>query len=164
MILSTETILRKKTPIGHFRQARFCCIAEKPAHPPERTINPPLTLGAQPERTGQSLWGFFMDKMLFALSLGFAGLIFATQAALAAQCAPREQVVAGLATGFDEVRRGAGLTAAPDGRARVIEIFTSASGSWTIVVTRPDGQTCLVASGQAWEEITEELPAKGEPA
>jgi hypothetical protein len=67
MILSTETILRKKTPIGHFQQARFCCIAEKPAHPPERTINPPLTLGAQPERTGQSLCGVFMDKMLFAL-------------------------------------------------------------------------------------------------
>lgn len=60
-----------------------------------------------------------MDKMLFALSLGFAGLIFATQAALAAQCAPRDQVVAGLATGFDEVRRGAGLTAGPDGRAQV---------------------------------------------
>jgi hypothetical protein len=164
MILSTETILRKKTPIGHFQQARFCCIAEKPDRPQERGVNRPLTRGAQPERTGQSLWGFFMDKMLFALSLGFAGLIFATQAALAAQCAPREQVVAGLATGFDEVRRGAGLTAAPDGRAQVIEIFTSASGSWTIVVTRPDGQTCLVASGQAWEEITEELPAKGEPA
>ena len=108
--------------------------------------------------------GVFMDKMLFALSLGFAGLIFATQAALAAQCAPREQVVAGLATRFDEVRRGAGLTAAPDGRAQVVEIFTSASGSWTIVVTRPDGQTCLVASGQAWEDIAEELPAKGEPA
>jgi hypothetical protein len=105
-----------------------------------------------------------MEKMLFALSLGFAGLIFATQAALAAQCAPREQVVAGLATGFDEVRRGAGHTAAPDGRVQVIEIFTSASGSWTIVVTRPDGQTCLVASGQAWEDITDELPAKGEPA
>ena len=49
-------------------------------------------------------------------------------------------------------------------KAQVVEIFTSASGSWTIVVTRPDGQTCLVASGQAWEDITEELPAKGEPA
>lgn len=108
--------------------------------------------------------GVFMDKMLFALSLGFAGLIFATQAAIAAQCAPREQVVAGLATGFDEVRRGAGLTAGPDARAQVVEIFTSASGSWTIVVTRPDGQTCLVASGQAWEDIAEELAAKGEPA
>ena len=108
--------------------------------------------------------GFQMDKTLFALSLVFAGLILVTQAAQAAQCAPRDQVVAGLATGFDEVRRGAGLTAAPDGRTQVIEIFTSASGSWTIVVTRPDGQTCLVASGQAWEDITEELPAKGEPA
>ena len=105
-----------------------------------------------------------MDKMLFALSLGFAGLIFMTQEARAAQCAPRDQVVAGLATGFDEVRRGAGLTAAPDGRAQMIEIFTSASGSWTIVVTKPDGQTCLVGSGQAWEDIAEERPAKGEPA
>lgn len=105
-----------------------------------------------------------MDKMLFALSLGFAGLILATQAAEAAQCAPRDQVVAGLATGFDEVRRGAGLTAGPDGQAQVLEIYASEAGSWTIVVTLPDGRTCLVASGQGWEVLEEELPAKGEPA
>lgn len=105
-----------------------------------------------------------MDKTLFALSLGFGGLILATHAAEAAQCAPRDQVVAGLATGFDEVRQGAGLTAGPDGRAQILEIFASQAGSWTIVVTLPDGQTCLVASGQSWETITEELPAKGEPA
>lgn len=105
-----------------------------------------------------------MDKTLFALSLGFAGLILATHAAEAAQCAPREQVIAGLATGYDEVRRGAGLTAGPDGQAQVLEIFASEAGSWTVVVTMPDGQTCLVASGQAWEAVTEELPAKGEPA
>jgi hypothetical protein len=105
-----------------------------------------------------------MDKTLFALSLGFAGLILVTQAAEAAQCAPRDQVVAGLATGFDELRRGAGLTAGPDGSAQILEIFASEAGSWTLVVTLPDGSTCLVASGQNWETISESLPAKGDPA
>lgn len=105
-----------------------------------------------------------MDKTLFALSLGFLGLILATQAAQAAQCGPRDQVVAGLATRFDEVRRGAGLTAAPDGQAQVIEVFTSAAGSWTITVTLPDGITCLVASGEAWQDLADNLPAKGDPA
>lgn len=105
-----------------------------------------------------------MEKTLFALSLGFLGLILATHAAHAAQCAPREQVVARLATGFDEVRRGAGLTTGPDGRAQVLEIFASEAGSWTAVVTRPDGLSCLVASGQAWEDRASERSAKGDPA
>ncbi|NEY90765.1 hypothetical protein [Tabrizicola oligotrophica] len=105
-----------------------------------------------------------MDKTLFALSLGFGGLILATRAAEAAQCAPRDQVVAGLATRFAESRRAAGLTADANGRAQVLEIFASEGGSWTLVVTLPDGTACLVASGEAWQEITEELPAKGDPA
>lgn len=105
-----------------------------------------------------------MDKKLFALSLGFLGLILATQAAQAAQCAPRDQVVAGLATGFDEARHALGLTGTAQGQAQVIEVFTSASGSWTITVTLPDGTTCLVASGEAWQVVTDELPAKGDPA
>lgn len=112
----------------------------------------------------QTLGVSIMDKTLFALSLGFAGLILATHAAEAAQCAPRDEVVAGLATGYDEVRQGAGLTAGPDGGAQVLEVFASAAGSWTIVVTLPDGMTCLVASGQNWEAVKDELPAKGEPA
>lgn len=109
-----------------------------------------------------------MEKTLFALSLGFAGLILATQAAkaapAAAQCAPRDQIVARLATGFDETRQGAGLTAAPDGQAQVVEIFAADSGSWTLIVTLPDGQSCPVASGEGWQTLHEDLPAKGDPA
>jgi hypothetical protein len=101
-----------------------------------------------------------MEKTLFALSLGFLGLILATQAARAAQCAPHDQVVAGLATGFDESRRAMGLS----GPSQVLEVFASDAGSWTVTVTGPDGITCLVASGQGFEAITEDLPAKGEPA
>ena len=48
---------------------------------------------------------------------------------------------------------------------QVMELFASAdTGSWTITVTLPEGTTCLVASGQNFEPITEELPAKGDPA
>lgn len=101
-----------------------------------------------------------MEKTLFALSLGFLGLILATQAAIAGQCAPREQVVAGLATGFDESRRMIGLA----GPSQVIEVFASASGSWTIIATGPEGITCLVTSGQGYEEVADDLPAKGDPA
>lgn len=105
-----------------------------------------------------------MEKTLFALSLGFAGLILATQAAKAADCAPRAELTAGLATGFGEVRHGAGLTVGPDGKAQVLELFTSEAGSWTLIVTQADGTTCLVASGQAWESLAEDQPDAGEPA
>lgn len=105
-----------------------------------------------------------MEKTFFALSLGFVGLILATHAAKAADCGPRADFAAGLATGFGEVRHGAGLTVGPDGKAQVLELFTSETGSWTLIVTQPDGTTCLVASGQAWENLAEDLPDAGEPA
>ena len=43
-------------------------------------------------------------------------------------------------------------------------IASADSGSWTITVTMTNGITCLVASGQAFEELAEMLPPKGDPA
>ena len=51
-----------------------------------------------------------MNRTLFALSLGFGAVIFATQNAFAAtQCGPRAVVVAQLAERYGESRRGMGL-------------------------------------------------------
>lgn len=105
-----------------------------------------------------------MDR-LFALSLGFAGLILATHAshgqAMPSQCGPRADVLAVLAEKFSETRRGMGLA----GPASVVELFASATtGSWTVTVTLPDGRTCLLVSGEGWEVAPMELPAKGRPA
>ena len=36
---------------------------------------------------------------------------------------------------------------------RVIEVLTSSGGSWTIIMTHPNGVTCMVAAGQAWEDV-----------
>jgi hypothetical protein len=35
----------------------------------------------------------------------------------------------------------------------VLEVLTSDKGSWTIIVTRPDGTSCVVAAGEAWENL-----------
>lgn len=73
-------------------------------------------------------------------------------------CAPRDKVVDKLATDYGESRQSIGL-----GRDNaVVEVFASiTSGTWTITVTRADGLTCLVASGQAFETLAEAAPAKG---
>ncbi len=104
-----------------------------------------------------------MTQKLFALSLGFAALILVTQAHAETQpqCAPRANVLAQLAQTYGETRQSMGLAA----NNMVMEMFASAaSQSWTIIVTTPQGETCLVASGQGYEAMADELPAKGEPA
>ena len=106
-----------------------------------------------------------MTKDLFALSLGFAGLIFLTQPAQAqqqqAKCGPRAAVVKTLAEKYAETRRSIGISA----NNMVMEVYAAAeSGTWTITVTTPQGLTCLVASGLGFEAVVEELPARGDPA
>lgn len=103
-----------------------------------------------------------MHKTFFTLSLGLAGLILATQAGFAApQCGKRTLVLDQLGQKYGETRRGMGVA----GNNTVMEMFASpTTGSWTIIVTMPDGMSCLVASGQGFETIAEELPASGDPA
>lgn len=101
-----------------------------------------------------------MQQTLFALSLGFAGVILATHAGHAAQCAPRDQVMVTLAEKYEESRQAIGLA----GPQAVMELYASAAGSWTIMVTMPDGMSCLLASGQGYQALLEPAPAKGDPA
>ena len=68
--------------------------------------------------------------------------------ATAGTCAPHDEVTARLAEFFGEYRQAIGLT----GSGLMMEIFAaSVTGTWTIVVTRPDGLACLVAAGEAFE-------------
>lgn len=88
---------------------------------------------------------FTMALILFAL---------AATAALAA-CAPRDQVVAQLGERFGETRLSLGL----DVRGNLVELLAShATGNWSIVATSPEGQSCLIGSGTAWEDAPKGLP------
>lgn len=106
-----------------------------------------------------------MKKLTKSLIAGTVLSVFAANAGLAQQssrnCAPREAVVDRLADGYGESRQSMGLGA----NNQVVEIFASSeTGTWTITVTMPNGLTCLVASGQAFEELAEVLPEAGDDA
>ena len=74
------------------------------------------------------------------------------------RCGPRTAIVEKLAQKYGETRQSMGLAA----NNAVIEVFASDdTGTWTITVTGTNGLTCLVASGQAYEQLAEALPAAG---
>lgn len=87
--------------------------------------------------------------MIFAI---FAAPAFAQQT-----CAPRQAVLDQLAGRFGETRQSMGIAA----NGFVVELFATPPGSWTITATRPDGVTCLIASGEAFEAMAERLPPNG---
>ncbi len=105
-----------------------------------------------------------MTRELFAASLGFGALILAAGDAhsqAAGNCASRAHVVERLATAYGETRQSIGLGA----NNQVVEVFASLeTGTWTITVTNPAGVTCLVASGQAYEALTEAAVIPGDDA
>jgi hypothetical protein len=61
-------------------------------------------------------------------------------------CAPRSEVVARL--------QGAAVTGTGlrDTEA-VIEVWTKASGDWTLVQSYANGTACILAMGEAWEAV-----------
>ncbi len=65
-------------------------------------------------------------------------------------CGARSKFLEYLSANFDEVPVAIGLTA--DGK--VLEVFASGRGTWTILVTMPAGATCSVMSGEAWFNAT----------
>ena len=93
-----------------------------------------------------------------------SALVLAMTSDAAAQgrnCGPRDAVVERLAEGYGETRQSMGL----GNNNAVIEVFASdETGSWTITVTQANGLTCLVASGQNFQQLAEALPAQGDDA
>lgn len=108
-----------------------------------------------------------MIKTILNMTIGLGVMALAAQqlpaqtAQTAQNCAPRPMVLEQLASDFGETRRSIGLAR----QGQVVELFASAeTGSWTITITLPNGLTCLVAAGQAFESLAETLPPSGSDA
>ncbi|MGR3495687.1 hypothetical protein [Citreimonas sp.] len=102
-----------------------------------------------------------MTAKLILLSTGLAlGAASLAQAETPARnCAPRDTVIERLAAKYGETRKSIGL----GNNNAVMEVFASAAtGTWTITITTTAGMTCLVASGQAFEEMADILPPQGD--
>lgn len=104
----------------------------------------------------------FKRAISAALIFGAAAIgppAFAQQAQ--SSCGERDRIVASLQQKHGETVTGVGLA----GGAAVIELWSSPeTGSWTLLMTRPDGRACLMAAGQSWTGASAKLVALGDPA
>lgn len=98
-----------------------------------------------------------MNQRLFQMTMGLGIMVLAAQQVQAQtpNCAPRPDVLQRLAETYGETRRGIGLAQ----QGTVMEVFASdETGTWTITLTLPNGLTCLIAAGEAFEVLAEALP------
>ncbi|MDH3475836.1 MAG: hypothetical protein OEM59_19325 [Rhodospirillales bacterium] len=90
------------------------------------------------------------------LAAAAGAALFAAPAAAAAaeQCSEHGKVLGQFAKTYKEAPVAAGLTR--DGR--LLQVLSSGDdGTWTIVLSKPDGVTCVIMAGEAWR------PKKFEP-
>lgn len=86
-----------------------------------------------------------------ALAAGFLMVVAISPGLATAQaaCSDHTSLVRSLSNDFAEHPISMGLAA----NGTIFEIFASEKGAWTILVTRPDGISCLVATGEGWENL-----------
>ena len=100
-------------------------------------------------------------RFAYAALLATLAVLPGLPALAAGQCAARDKVVKTLADRYGETRQSVGL--APN--SAMMEVYASSeTGTWTIVVTMPNGLTCLVASGENFELVAEAPKKPGEDA
>lgn len=96
----------------------------------------------------------YVASLLTAAMLLVLALPLTRQATAQEVCVLHDAAVQLLEQRFDERVVGRGLARA--GKA-MVELLTSTSGSWTIVITNVEGQTCVLASGEAWSDVAARL-------
>lgn len=95
---------------------------------------------------------------LIITAIAFASPVFSQSGQRA--CGDRGAIVERLDTKYGEHAAGAGLSHANS----MVEVFISKdTGTWTILVTMPSGQACLVAAGEYWDDAPKMLTHSGQP-
>jgi len=88
-------------------------------------------------------------------AIALIAMLIAAEAAAIQPCASRSDFIAFLKGHFDEVEVGQGLSS----RGHLVEIFVSPAGNWTILLSQPNGRSCLVDAGEAWMTVPSARPA-----
>lgn len=102
---------------------------------------------------------FSPAKKAAATGLAVAAFAVATvgstgQAAAQGVCMPREKIVEMLDSRYTEAPVAQGLASG----GRLIEVFSSPDGAtWSLLLTAPDGTSCLMAEGHGWFSLPEAL-------
>lgn len=68
-------------------------------------------------------------------------------------CGKRDEIVARLESGYQEFSAAMGMAT----NGHLVELYTSDTGTWTLMLTSPEGRSCLIAAGENWQSMS---PAK----
>ena len=91
----------------------------------------------------------YKTAILSALILIIGSSLFAPAASAQPVCGAHRTVSDNLKKSYAEAPVSMGVTMG----GGVIEVYASAEGTWTLVITQPNGMSCLIAAGQDWEEL-----------
>src|SRR5262245_47561763 len=70
-------------------------------------------------------------------------------------CGDHKELVAHLAEKDQERQYGYGTV----GNVAIMEIYVSETGTWTVIMTDPNGKSCIMAAGDGWQAtVTADLP------
>ncbi len=89
----------------------------------------------------------YTTAILTALILG--SVLIAPAAVAQPVCGSHNTVSDNLKKSYSEAPVSMGLTMG----GGIIEVFASDEGTWTMVITQPNGVSCLIAVGQNWETL-----------
>ena len=90
---------------------------------------------------------------LVVVMVAFTALVIGNRAAHAqSSCDVRKSLLAKLDNGYSEKPVAVGLASS----GNVVELLISSDGTWTILVTKPNGIACVAAVGEEWYDL--ELP------
>ncbi|GLS30343.1 hypothetical protein SAMN04488498_103345 [Mesorhizobium albiziae] len=87
------------------------------------------------------------------IKYALAAVLMATSTAVAQaqqNCGPHADLIAHLHEKYQELQVGYGTV----GTIAMMEVYASAAGTWTIIVTDVAGKSCIVAAGEGWETTT----------
>ncbi|KUJ78023.1 hypothetical protein AVO45_08630 [Ruegeria marisrubri] len=101
-----------------------------------------------------------MFKRLFGIALAF-GMAATAPPALAASCAMRDTIIAKLQEAYSEELTFGGLQGVRGGQT-VMEVWASnETGTFTVLLTHPNGVSCIVAAGTDFFQASPKEKAKG---
>lgn len=90
-----------------------------------------------------------LKSVTLGLSFAIAATIASAPAHAQAQCDSRDKILSTLAKKYSEEPIAVGLTS----KGGLVEVLSTGDGNtWTIIMSTPDGKSCLVAAGEGWRE------------
>jgi len=91
-----------------------------------------------------------MKRFMIALiGVSFTALLAAPASSAENICGKRDDIVSRLESGYQEFNSAMGMST----NGGLVELYTSENGTWTLMLSQPNGVSCLIAAGENWESF-----------